>query len=130
MQVPRTDRQQARHAAVIEATMELAAEGGYDFVAEALFGELGVDGFFLEYDDAGRAAGLPPSVFCKATHDLLTRVFLGSTGSIVSETTFYNRVRPLLAIEAPRPGWRIEGAFLFNGRVAGGLPQRKTKRPG
>jgi hypothetical protein len=29
-----------------------AAEGGYDFVAEALFGGLGVDGFFLEYDDA------------------------------------------------------------------------------
>src|SRR3954463_2365887 len=28
------------------------AEGGYDFVAEALFGELGVDGFFLEFDDA------------------------------------------------------------------------------
>jgi len=28
-----------------------AAEGGYDFVAEALFGELDVDGFFLEYDD-------------------------------------------------------------------------------
>jgi 5-methyltetrahydropteroyltriglutamate--homocysteine methyltransferase len=28
------------------------AEGGYDFVAEALFGELAVDGFFLEYDDA------------------------------------------------------------------------------
>jgi 5-methyltetrahydropteroyltriglutamate--homocysteine methyltransferase len=28
-----------------------AAEGGYDFVAEALFTQLGVDGFFLEYDD-------------------------------------------------------------------------------
>src|SRR5690349_23330587 len=28
-----------------------AASGGYDFVAEALFGELNVDGFFLEYDD-------------------------------------------------------------------------------
>lgn len=27
------------------------AEGGYDFVAEALFSELNVDGFFLEYDD-------------------------------------------------------------------------------
>ncbi len=27
------------------------AEGGYDFVAEALFGQLEVDGFFLEYDD-------------------------------------------------------------------------------
>jgi 5-methyltetrahydropteroyltriglutamate--homocysteine methyltransferase len=28
-----------------------AAEGGYDHVAEALFGELDVDGYFLEYDD-------------------------------------------------------------------------------
>jgi 5-methyltetrahydropteroyltriglutamate--homocysteine methyltransferase len=28
-----------------------AAEGGYDFVAEALFSELAVDGFFLEFDD-------------------------------------------------------------------------------
>jgi 5-methyltetrahydropteroyltriglutamate--homocysteine methyltransferase len=27
------------------------AEGGYDFVAERLFGELAVDGFFLEFDD-------------------------------------------------------------------------------
>jgi 5-methyltetrahydropteroyltriglutamate--homocysteine methyltransferase len=27
------------------------AEGGYDFVAEALFNDLEVDGFFLEYDD-------------------------------------------------------------------------------
>ncbi len=28
-----------------------AASGGYDFVAEALFSELNVNGFFLEYDD-------------------------------------------------------------------------------
>jgi 5-methyltetrahydropteroyltriglutamate--homocysteine methyltransferase len=28
-----------------------AAEGGYEFVAEALFGDLGVDGYFLEFDD-------------------------------------------------------------------------------
>ena len=28
------------------------AEGGYEFVAEALFNELEVDGFFLEYDDS------------------------------------------------------------------------------
>jgi len=27
--------------------------------------------------------------------------------------------------EAPRPGWRIEGAFLFTGRIAGGLPRPK-----
>jgi 5-methyltetrahydropteroyltriglutamate--homocysteine methyltransferase len=38
------------------------AEGGYDFVAEALFGDLDVDGFFLEYDDA-RSGGFAPLRF-------------------------------------------------------------------
>jgi 5-methyltetrahydropteroyltriglutamate--homocysteine methyltransferase len=36
-----------------------AAEGGYDFVAEPLFGELAVDGFFLEFDDE-RSGGFAP----------------------------------------------------------------------
>ncbi|SCK49567.1 5-methyltetrahydropteroyltriglutamate--homocysteine methyltransferase [Streptomyces sp. WMMB 714] len=35
------------------------ASGGYDFVAEALFGGLDVDGFFLEYDDE-RSGGFEP----------------------------------------------------------------------
>jgi len=39
-----------------------AAEGGYDFVAEALFSELAVDGFFLEYDSE-RAGGFAPLRF-------------------------------------------------------------------
>jgi 5-methyltetrahydropteroyltriglutamate--homocysteine methyltransferase len=39
-----------------------AAEGSYDFVAEALFGDLGVDGFFLEYDDS-RSGGFEPLRF-------------------------------------------------------------------
>ena len=38
------------------------AEGGYDHVAEALFGELAVDGFFLEYDDV-RSGGFEPLRF-------------------------------------------------------------------
>jgi 5-methyltetrahydropteroyltriglutamate--homocysteine methyltransferase len=38
------------------------AEGGYDHVAEALFGELAVDGFFLEYDDS-RSGGFAPLRF-------------------------------------------------------------------
>jgi 5-methyltetrahydropteroyltriglutamate--homocysteine methyltransferase len=38
------------------------AEGGYDFVAEALFGGLEVDGFFLEYDDE-RSGGFQPLRF-------------------------------------------------------------------
>jgi 5-methyltetrahydropteroyltriglutamate--homocysteine methyltransferase len=36
-----------------------AAEGGYDFVAEALFSELEVDGFFMEWDDE-RSGGFEP----------------------------------------------------------------------
>jgi 5-methyltetrahydropteroyltriglutamate--homocysteine methyltransferase len=38
------------------------AEGGYDFVAEALFNELEVDGFFMEWDDA-RSGGFEPLRF-------------------------------------------------------------------
>jgi 5-methyltetrahydropteroyltriglutamate--homocysteine methyltransferase len=42
-----------------------AASGGYDFVAEALFSELNVDGFFLEYDDE-RSGGFEPLRFVPA----------------------------------------------------------------
>src|SRR5579862_6665665 len=39
-----------------------AAEGSYDFVAEALFNELQVDGFFMEWDDE-RSGGFEPLRF-------------------------------------------------------------------
>jgi 5-methyltetrahydropteroyltriglutamate--homocysteine methyltransferase len=38
------------------------AAGGYDYVAESLFGQLDVDGFFLEYDDE-RSGGFAPLRF-------------------------------------------------------------------
>ena len=38
------------------------AEGGYDFVAEALLNELAVDGFFMEWDDE-RSGGFEPLRF-------------------------------------------------------------------
>jgi methionine synthase II (cobalamin-independent) len=38
------------------------AEGGYDFVAEALFNNLEIDGFFMEWDDA-RSGGFEPLRF-------------------------------------------------------------------
>jgi 5-methyltetrahydropteroyltriglutamate--homocysteine methyltransferase len=40
------------------------AEGGYEPVAEILFGSVGVDGFFLEYDTA-RAGGFEPLRFVR-----------------------------------------------------------------
>jgi methionine synthase II (cobalamin-independent) len=41
------------------------AEGGYDHVAEALFGELEVDGYFMEWDDE-RSGGFEPLRFLPA----------------------------------------------------------------
>jgi 5-methyltetrahydropteroyltriglutamate--homocysteine methyltransferase len=47
------------------------ASGGYDYVAEALFSELDVDGFFLEYDDE-RSGGFEPLRFVpKGKHVVL-----------------------------------------------------------
>jgi hypothetical protein len=57
----------------------------------------------IEYDDAGRRAGLPRSVFCKGSLSLANRYMLGLNGGIEAEVTFYRNVRPKLAIEAPRP---------------------------
>jgi thiamine kinase-like enzyme len=57
---------------------------------------------FLEYNQAGLQAGLPRSVFCKATQGLANRLMLGHSGGVICEVTFYNRARQLLDIEAPR----------------------------
>ena len=57
---------------------------------------------YLEYNAAGRAAGLPASVFCKSTMHLENRFIIGMNGGIEAEVTFYQSVRPKLAIEAPR----------------------------
>lgn len=58
---------------------------------------------FLTWNDAGKAAGLPASVFSKGTLNLESRYILGLNGGIEAEVTFYNVVRPGLAIEAPEP---------------------------
>ena len=57
---------------------------------------------FVDWNEAGKRAGLPASVFCKGTQRLESRYLLGMNGGIEAEVTFYNVVRPGLAIEAPR----------------------------
>jgi thiamine kinase-like enzyme len=57
---------------------------------------------YVEYNDAGRRADLPRSVFCKATQGLANRLMLGHSGGVICEVTFYNRARKMLDIEAPR----------------------------
>ncbi len=54
----------------------------------------------LRYNEAGKAAGLPERLFCKAAHGLANRVIL-STGGAAAECGYYNLVRPHLDIESP-----------------------------
>ena len=59
-----------------------AASGGYEPVADKLFGELNVDGYFLEYDSE-RAGGFEPLRF--VPKDGKKRVVLGLISSKVAE---------------------------------------------
>ncbi len=58
---------------------------------------------FLEWNQAGKRAGLPTSVFCKGSLHLENRYMLALNGGIEAEVNFYNLVRPGLPIEAPEP---------------------------
>jgi 5-methyltetrahydropteroyltriglutamate--homocysteine methyltransferase len=68
-----------------------AAEGGYDFVAEALFGELGVDGFFLEYDDA-RSGGFEPLRFVPKGKMVVLGLVTTKRGELESKDDLKRRI--------------------------------------
>jgi 5-methyltetrahydropteroyltriglutamate--homocysteine methyltransferase len=68
-----------------------AAEGGYDFVAEALFGELGVDGFFLEYDDA-RSGGFEPLRFVPEGKQVVLGLVTTKRGELESKDQLKRRI--------------------------------------
>jgi thiamine kinase-like enzyme len=56
---------------------------------------------FITWNEAGTRANLPATVFCKGTQRLESRYMLALNGGIEAEVTFFNVVRPNLAIEAP-----------------------------
>jgi hypothetical protein len=58
---------------------------------------------FLEWNEAGKQAGLPSSVFSKSTMSLASRYLLGMNGGIAAEAVFYNTVLPTLNVRAPHP---------------------------
>ena len=68
-----------------------AAEGGYDFVAEALFGGLDVDGFFLEYDDA-RSGGFEPLRFVPMDKMVVLGLVTTKRGELESKDTLKRRI--------------------------------------
>jgi methionine synthase II (cobalamin-independent) len=68
-----------------------AAEGGYDFVAEALFGELGVDGFFMEFDDE-RSGGFEPLRFVPPEKCVVLGLVTTKRGQLESKDDLKRRV--------------------------------------
>jgi 5-methyltetrahydropteroyltriglutamate--homocysteine methyltransferase len=67
------------------------AEGGYDFVAEALFGGLEVDGFFLEYDDA-RSGGFEPLRFVPPGKMVVLGLVTTKRGELESKDALKRRI--------------------------------------
>jgi 5-methyltetrahydropteroyltriglutamate--homocysteine methyltransferase len=68
-----------------------AAEGGYDFVAEALFGGLDVDGFFLEYDDA-RSGGFEPLRFVPPGKRVVLGLVTTKRGALEDKAVLKRRI--------------------------------------
>jgi len=68
-----------------------AAEGGYDFVAEALFSELAVDGFFLEYDDE-RSGGFEPLRFVPPGKQVVLGLVTTKRGELEDKDTVKRRI--------------------------------------
>lgn len=59
----------------------------------------------VEYNEAGRAAGLPGALFAKTTTSLSQRILLGGGKMIDGETRFFRDFRPKLEIQAPLGYW-------------------------
>jgi 5-methyltetrahydropteroyltriglutamate--homocysteine methyltransferase len=67
------------------------AEGGYDYVAEALFNDLGVDGLFLEYDDA-RSGGFEPLRFVPKDKLVVLGLVTTKRGELESKDELKRRI--------------------------------------
>src|SRR5689334_18649568 len=69
-----------------------AAEGGYDFVAEALLNELQVDGFFMEWDDE-RSGGFEPLRFLpKGEKQVVLGLVTTKNGELESKDEIKRRI--------------------------------------
>jgi 5-methyltetrahydropteroyltriglutamate--homocysteine methyltransferase len=67
------------------------AEGGYDFVAEALFSELGVDGYFMEWDDE-RSGGFEPLRFVPKGKVVVLGLVTTKRGALESKDELKRRI--------------------------------------
>jgi 5-methyltetrahydropteroyltriglutamate--homocysteine methyltransferase len=69
-----------------------AAEGSYDFVAEALFHELDVDGFFMEWDDERSGGFEPLRLLPKGDKHVVLGLVTTKHGELESRDTLLRRI--------------------------------------
>jgi 5-methyltetrahydropteroyltriglutamate--homocysteine methyltransferase len=68
-----------------------AAEGGYDFVADTLFNQLNVDGFFCEWDDE-RSGGFEPLRYLPKGKRVVLGVVTSKRGELESKDFIKRRI--------------------------------------
>jgi 5-methyltetrahydropteroyltriglutamate--homocysteine methyltransferase len=73
-----------------------AAEGGYDFVADALFNKLDVDGFFCEWDDE-RSGGFEPLRFVPPGKRVVLGLVTTKRGELESKDDLKRRIEAAAA---------------------------------
>jgi 5-methyltetrahydropteroyltriglutamate--homocysteine methyltransferase len=94
-----------------------AASGGYDFVAEALFSQLNVDGFFLEYDDE-RSGGFEPLRFVPPGKMVVLGLVTTKRGALESRDELKRRVEQA-ARYVPADQLCLSGQCGFSSTVEG-----------
>ena len=100
------------------------AEGGYDFVAEALFNELTVDGFFMEYDDE-RSGTFEPLRHVPKDKLVVLGLVTTKHGELESKDALKAPPRRRLEVHRPRPGLHLPAVRLLldvRGQLALGRP--------
>ena len=101
------------------------AEGGYDFVAEALFNELAVDGFFMEWDDA-RSGGFEPLRFVPKGKVVVLGLVTTKKGDLETKDLLKRRIEEASQVRRPRPALPVAPVRLLLDRRG----QRVDRRAG
>ena len=78
------------------------AEGGYEPVAEAMFNELKVDGFFLEYDDARSGDFAPLRFVPKGNLRVVLGVVTSKFGKLEPKGEIKRRIEEAVEVHAAR----------------------------
>ena len=92
------------------------AEGGYDFVAEALLNELAVDGFFMEWDDE-RSGGFEPLRFLPKGKVVVLGLVTTKKGELETKDFLKRRIEEATQVRRPRPALPLAAVrLLLDGR--------------